>query len=138
MVQSTHFVLPPEPPTAPGPFEAFGFVRNVAVFPHLAGEKGKFLLAFCRKTVAANAGLLGLGLEDGAAVVIRGRDAEVIGKGKLTVIAPAAGGETSVTTYKGGERFKLSPAPPSAPGKGGEDEQALVVLACLPDVTRGQ
>lgn len=117
LIQSTHFALPPDPQQAVGPFEAFGFMRNVTVFPHLAGEKGKFPLQFCRKFVAANPGLLGLGLDDSAGVVLRGRDAEVIGKGQVTVIAAAAGGEASVTTYQGGERFQLSPESPTAPGK---------------------
>jgi cyanophycinase len=117
IIQSTHFVLPPEPQPTPVPVEGFGFVRNVTVFPHLAGDKGKFPLQFCRKTISANPGLLGLGIEDGAAVVLRGRDAEVIGKGQVTVIAPAARGEASVTTYQAGERFKLSSESGTAPGK---------------------
>jgi CubicO group peptidase (beta-lactamase class C family) len=109
VIQSTHCVLPPEPRTERGPFAGFGLVRNVTVFPHLAGEKGKFPLQFCRQFVAANPGLLGLGIDDGAAVILRGHDAEVVGSGMVTVIAPAAGGESSVTTYQGGDRFKLPP-----------------------------
>src|SRR5262249_55671002 len=115
IIQSTHFVLPPEPPTEPGPFAGFGFMRNVTVFPHLAGEQGKFPLSYCRKTVALHPGLLGLGIDDNAGVVLHGRDAEVIGKGKVTVIRPMADGESSVTTYEGGEKFKLSQEPSSEP-----------------------
>lgn len=116
LIQSTHFVLPSGPQVATGPFQGFGFVRDVTVFPHLAGDKGKFPLSSCRKIVAANPGLLGLGIEDGAGVVVRGRDVDVIGKGKITVIAPADGGESAVTIHRSGERFKLSTEPSAAPG----------------------
>ncbi len=115
LIQSTHFVLPPDPQQAPGPFAGFGFVRNVAVFPHFAGEKGKFPLQFCRKAVSENSGLLGLALEDDVGVVLRGRDAEVIGKGRVTVIGPAVGGEASLTTFQAGQRFQLSRTPPAIP-----------------------
>jgi cyanophycinase len=109
MIQSNFLALPPSP-QPDVTLKGFGFVRNVAVFPHFNGESGKFPLATCEKTVVAHPGLVGLAIRDGAAVIVRGADVEVLGKGDVTVLRATEAGRVTATPHAAGEHFTLSGA----------------------------
>jgi cyanophycinase len=86
-------------------FQGFGFVRGVTVFPHYGV---KFTETTVQKVVADHPALIGLAIRDGAGVVVRGGEAEVIGKADVAVIRRAEGGAVSSTPYHPGERFAIA------------------------------
>jgi cyanophycinase len=67
---------------AKGYEEGFGYVRNVAIDQHLLTRHREDDLV---PVVDAHPGLLGIGLDDQAAVVVQGDRLEVIGKGRVGV-----------------------------------------------------
>ncbi len=67
---------------APGYEQGFGFLRNVAVDQHLiARKREKDLLG----VVAAHPALLGIGIDEGAAVMVEGDRFRVLGRSKVAV-----------------------------------------------------
>lgn len=67
---------------APGHEQGFGFLRGVAVDQHLLvrGRETDML-----QVVAAHPEILGIGLDEGTAIVVRGDRAEVVGASKVAV-----------------------------------------------------
>lgn len=65
---------------APGYEEGFGFLRNAAVDQHLlVRDRQDEMLAVVERYPA----LLGMGIDEGTALVIAGNRAEVVGRGKV-------------------------------------------------------
>jgi len=85
---------------APGYEKGFGFVHDVAIDQHLLTRKReKDLLA----VVAAHPKLLGIGIDEGTAVVIQGDGFEVVGKSKVAIYEP----NKPYYFLKAGDRFNL-------------------------------
>jgi cyanophycinase len=74
----------PEKPLlmAPGHDRGFGFLRNVAIDPHLTEAKRDYELI---NVVDAHPDILGIGIDEGAALVVQGNNFEVIGTGKVAI-----------------------------------------------------
>ena len=69
-------------PMAPGHTEGFGFLKNVAINPHLTSAKrDNELVNVCDE----NPSILGLGLDDEVALIVRANSFDVIGKGGVAV-----------------------------------------------------
>jgi cyanophycinase len=66
----------------PGYEQGFGLVRNVAVDQHVSARNRQLDL---QSVIKAHPRLLGLGLDEGTAIVVSGTKAEVVGKGLLFV-----------------------------------------------------
>lgn len=67
---------------AKGHEQGFGFLRNVAVDQHIVARNRQTDL---QEVVAAHPGLLGIGLDEGTALVVQGDHAELIGRGTAFV-----------------------------------------------------
>ena len=67
---------------APGYERGFGFIRGVAVDQHVSARNRQLDL---QQVVKAHPDLLGLGLDEGTAIVVAGTLAEVVGRGRLFV-----------------------------------------------------
>jgi cyanophycinase len=91
---------------APGYEQGFGFLRNVAVDQHVGARRRERDL---QQVIAAHPTLLGLGLDEGTAIVVSGERAEVMGPGVLYVhngaepLTPAA----PYVTLRAGESLDL-------------------------------
>lgn len=92
---------------APGYEQGFAFLRGVAVDQHVGARKRENDL---QQVVARFPQLLGLGIDEATAIVVRGTRAEVVGKGLLYVHngnePPAAG--LAYFTLAAGEALDLS------------------------------
>jgi cyanophycinase len=92
---------------APGYEQGFGLIKNVAVDQHVSARNRQLDL---QQVVQAHPHLLGLGLDEGTAIVVRGTRAEVVGKGLLFIHngreAPAAG--KPYATLKSGDVLDLA------------------------------
>jgi cyanophycinase len=64
---------------APGNETGFGFLRNVAVDQHLTARRRERDLL---EVIRAHPDLLGIGLDEGTAIVVRGDRADIVGRGK--------------------------------------------------------
>lgn len=67
---------------APGYEQGFGFIQGVAVDQHVSARNRQLDL---QQVVKRYPDLLGLGLDEGTAIIVSGRRAEVVGRGKLFV-----------------------------------------------------
>jgi cyanophycinase len=67
---------------APGYEQGFGFIRGVAIDQHVSARNRQMDL---QQVVKRYPNLLGLGLDEGTAIIVSGRRAEVVGRGKLFV-----------------------------------------------------
>jgi cyanophycinase len=67
---------------APGYERGFGFIKGVAVDQHVSARNRQLDL---QQVVKAYPYLLGLGLDEGTAIVVTGTRAEVVGRGRLFV-----------------------------------------------------
>jgi cyanophycinase len=67
---------------APGYEQGFGFIRGVAVDQHVSARNRELDL---QQVVKRHPDLLGLGLDEGTAIIVSGTRAEVVGRGKLFV-----------------------------------------------------
>lgn len=67
---------------APGYEDGFGFLEQVAVDQHLTARERQFDLL---GVVSLYPHLLGIGIDEGTAVVVRGDRAQVIGRGSVTI-----------------------------------------------------
>lgn len=76
---------------APGYEEGFGLLRNVAVDQHLLARNRQDDLL---QVLDAYPELLGIGLDEGTAVIVRGDTAEVVGRSSVAIYpGPVADGE---------------------------------------------
>lgn len=91
---------------APGYEQGFGFLRGVAVDQHVGARKRERDL---QQVIAAHPALLGLGLDEGTAIVVRGDRAEVMGPGMLYVHngREALPADTPYVTLRAGESLDL-------------------------------
>jgi cyanophycinase len=90
---------------APGLERAFGYLRNVAVDQHVdARNRDRDLVPL----VAATPGLLGLGLDEGTAALVRGDEFGVVGRGRVLVTDGADHGGLPYDVLRPGDRFDLA------------------------------
>lgn len=91
---------------APGYEQGFGFLRGVAVDQHVGARKRERDL---QQVITAHPALLGLGLDEGTAIVVNGDRAEVMGPGMLYVHngREALPADTPYVTLRAGESFDL-------------------------------
>ncbi|MGH7711348.1 MAG: cyanophycinase [Gemmatimonadaceae bacterium] len=92
---------------APGYERGFAFLKGVAIDQHVGARKRQLVL---QPVVKRFPSLLGLGLDEGTAMVVHGTTAEVIGRGMLYVHngrdrAPA---DTPYVTLRTGESYDLA------------------------------
>jgi cyanophycinase len=86
---------------APGYERGFGLIRNVAVDQHVSARNRQLDL---QAVVKAHPDLLGLGLDEGTAIIVNGTRASVVGKGLLFIHngkEPAAAGQPYATLKSG-------------------------------------
>ena len=92
---------------SPGHEEGFGFLRNSAIDQHLLARKRENdLLPVIRR----HPQLLGVGIDEATAIVVKGRTAEVIGKSKVLFYDLALEktlGEKFYITLDPGDRYDL-------------------------------
>jgi len=92
---------------SPGHEQGFGFLRNVAVDQHVLVRQR---LGDLPKVLAAHPELLGIGIDEGTAIVVHGDEFEVIGRSKAFVYGsaekPDADGPFVALTA--GDRFDLA------------------------------
>ena len=85
----------------------FGFIQNSAIDQHLLARKRENdMLPVIRK----HPHLLGIGIDESTALVVRGNTAEVIGKSKVLfydIAMEKMVGEKFYTTLDPGDRFDL-------------------------------
>ena len=67
---------------ARGRDRGFGFLKEVAINPHLTSAKRDAELV---NVVDAHPNLLGLGIDDDAALIVQGEPFEIIGTGRVAV-----------------------------------------------------
>ena len=85
---------------APGYEQGFAFLRGVAIDQHLLKRKReKDLVA----VIAAHPQLLGIGLDEGTAVIVQGDRFEVVGASKVAIYEP----HKSYYFLSAGDRFDL-------------------------------
>jgi len=90
---------------AKGHMDGFGFLRNVAINPHLTSAKrDNELVNVCDE----HPSILGLGLDDDAALIVRGNSFEVIGKGGVAVYDNLPKDGAWYSWLKPGDRFDLA------------------------------
>lgn len=103
--------------------EGFGFVRNVAVDQHLLARNRQFDLI---EIIQAHPHLLGIGLDEGAAIVVRGNEFEVIGDSYVVIYdyTKTVHGFGPFYFLKPGDRFNLKTRIPIQPhtGEGVKDK----------------
>jgi cyanophycinase len=92
---------------APGYERGFGFLKGVAIDQHVGARNRQLDL---QPVVKRFPSLLGLGLDEGTAIVVHGTTAEVIGRGMLYVhngrdMPPA---DTPYVTLRAGETYDLA------------------------------
>lgn len=92
---------------APGYEQGFGFIRGVAVDQHVSARNRQLDL---QPVVRRFPNLLGLGLDEGTAIVVTGTRAEVVGRGKLFVHngAEPPGETVPYVTLEAGEVLDLA------------------------------
>jgi cyanophycinase len=90
---------------APGRTEGFGFLRNVAINPHLTSAKRDAELV---NVVDAHPNILGIGIDDDAALLVRQNVFEVIGAGRVAIYDNVRRDGSWYYWLKPGERFDLS------------------------------
>jgi cyanophycinase len=90
------------PQIAPG----LGLWPEVIVDQHFVkrGREPRLMSA-----VKANPALLGVGIDEATAVIVRGRAFEVIGASTVTVLDARAGGEPVASVLRAGGKFSLDP-----------------------------
>lgn len=103
---SSFIVLPPGSPHAGPALEGLGFAMNLAIFPHF-GTSGKFRRDFCEGVIAQQAGVIGIAMPDGSAVVIRRREVQVVGQGAVSLLTRSSDGTVTTTAHTSGSSFTL-------------------------------
>lgn len=92
---------------SPGHEEGFAFLRDVAVDQHVLARKR---LADLPRVLAAHPELLGIGIDEGTAILVRGDEFEVVGRSKVFVYGghdvPDEG--APYISLKAGDRYDLA------------------------------
>ncbi|MDX2034026.1 MAG: cyanophycinase [Blastocatellia bacterium] len=89
---------------APGYEIGLGFLRNVAIDQHIDARKRETHL---KEVIAAHPELLGIGLYESTAIVVKGDQFEIIGDGKAAITDGKEHGGQSYYLLSPGERFDL-------------------------------
>jgi cyanophycinase len=87
--------------------EGFGLLPGAAVDPHFS-QRQRF--ADMEELKQAYPQLVGLGLDEGTAIIVQGHEFEVIGRNRVCVFAreqPAASGEQNFDVLAAGDRYDL-------------------------------
>jgi cyanophycinase len=90
---------------APGYEQGFGFLRAAAVDQHLSARNRQRDLL---QVVAAHPDLLGIGLDESTAIVVRGDTAEVVGKDRVAFYNTNARDRGTYFWLRAGDRFDLN------------------------------
>ena len=90
---------------APGYEEGFGFLRNVAVDQHLSKRNRQNDMI---PVVQKHARLLGIGLDESTAIIVRGDTAEVVGAGRVAVYNADASDRAKYFWLSPGSRLDLN------------------------------
>ena len=90
---------------APGRTTGFGFLTNVAINPHLTSAKRDAELV---NVVDAHPHILGIGIDDDAALLVRKNTFEVIGTGRVAIYDNVRRNGSWYYWLKPGERFDLA------------------------------
>ena len=90
---------------AAGHTVGFGFMKNVAINPHLTSAQRDAELV---NVVDAHPEILGIGIDDDAAVVVKGDAFEVVGKGRVAVYDNVRRDGAWYYWLKAGDRFDLA------------------------------
>ncbi|HEV8147023.1 MAG TPA: cyanophycinase [Bryobacteraceae bacterium] len=90
---------------APGHERGFGFLKNVAVNPHLTSAKRDNELI---NVVDAHPEILGIGIDDDAALEVQGNRFEVIGTGRVAIYDNVRRDGSWYYWLKPGDRFDLA------------------------------
>ena len=90
---------------APGRTTGFGFLTNVAINPHLTSAKRDAELV---NVVDARPNILGIGIDDDAALLVRKNVFEVIGTGRVAIYDNVRRNGSWYYWLKPGDRFDLS------------------------------
>jgi len=90
---------------APGRTKGFGFLENVAINPHLTSAKRDAELV---NVVDAHPNILGIGIDDEAAILVRKNIFEVIGTGRVAIYDNVRRDGAWYYWLNPGERFDLS------------------------------
>ncbi len=97
--------------TPSGPFaevlEAFGFLHNIFVIPHVIQMDWENRM---KDYMAAHPGLLGIGVDAGAALVVHGNQCEVIGDSKVLLPNGSGPDGKGYDVLSAGTRFNLAQA----------------------------
>jgi cyanophycinase len=99
---------------APGYEQGFGYVKNVAIDQHLRTRHREDDLV---PVIDAHPGLLGIGLDDRSAVVVRGDTFEVIGRDRVGVYDGKDHGGKRYYFLAVGDRFDLKTRTPLGKGE---------------------
>ena len=90
---------------APGHERGFGYLRNVAIDQHISARGREGDLA---EVVAANPGLLGIGIDESTALIVQGNIARVIGAGRVFITDGADHAGKPDYALSPGDRFDLA------------------------------
>lgn len=90
---------------APGHERGFGFLKNVAVNPHLTSAKRDNELI---NVVDTHPEILGIGIDDDAALEVHGNQFEVIGTGRVAIYDNVRREGSWYYWLKSGDRFDLA------------------------------
>jgi len=90
---------------APGRTTGFGFLKNVAINPHLTSAKRDAELV---NVVDAHPEILGIGIDDDAALLVRKNFFEIIGTGRVAIYDNVRRNGSWYYWLKPGDRFDLS------------------------------
>ncbi len=99
---------------AKGHERGFGFLKNVAINPHLTEARRENELV---NVIDAYPELLGIGLDEKAAIVIRGESFEVIGEGRVAIYDNRKYGGNWYYWLSPGDRFDLRTRTPQRASK---------------------
>lgn len=111
---------------AEGYEDGFGFLPGTAVDPFFS-QRNRF--SDMAELKLSYPQLVGLGLDEGTAVVVKGHELEVIGRNRVCVFdrrAQAAAGEQSFDVLLAGDRYDLSQRRRMGPTRGEESTPQLV------------
>jgi|FEC22Drversion2_1045045.scaffolds.fasta_scaffold00826_19 cyanophycinase len=90
---------------APGQERGFGFMRNVAIDQHIGTRHREADLA---QVVAAHPDVLGIGIDEGTAILVRGNGFVVIGPSIVAITDGAMHQGKSYYVLRQGDRFDLA------------------------------
>ena len=94
--------------------KGFGFVKNIAIDQHILARNRQFDLI---EVIKAKPELLGVGLDEGAAIVVQGNRFEVIGRSYVAIYDPKILEKTGRFYFlQSGDRFDLVKRVASRPG----------------------